>query len=138
MCLDYELPKKKLDEIIQQARKRGYIRVYKVCDFHRTGCIYWLGGKVSYKRGLQKAKRLREKDAGWYAFLSKPAAKRYKVPNEFIKICFTKAKWIKQLGKDFYTGDQAGIFTHLAFPDWNKGDMTVREFKQICKECKGK
>jgi len=139
MCLDRVLPKKESDKIIQQAKKRGYIRVYKVCskDYYsnrgKTGTFFG----STYKSGLRKAIGYKKyKNAGWYAFLTKRAARRYNYYNH-IKICYAKPQWIKRLGKYVRCGE-AGIFTHLAFPDWDKGTMTVREFRQMCKEYKGK
>jgi len=132
MCLDRVLPKKQADEIIQQARKRGYIKVYKVCIYKSTG---WMWGKT-WRKGLRKAFGLYNKDAGWYAFLTEEAAKEYsKNHSWYIKVCYAKPAWIKRLGRYFHCG-KAGIFTHLAFPDWNKGTMTVAEFKQMCKDYK--
>ena len=55
-----------------------------------------------------------------------------------IKVCYAKPSWLKLngLGEDV-DNFIVGIFTHLVFPNWDKGDMTVREFKKICKENKG-
>jgi hypothetical protein len=136
MCLDAKLSKKQADEIIQQAKKRGYIRVFKVCEEKETGWLY----SLRWRRGIRKAKNLKSYSGGWYAFLSYKAAKKY-IRNLgkpiFIKTCYIKPQWIKRLGRYNYIG-KAGIFTHLAFPDWDKGDMTVREFRQMCKEYKEK
>ena len=132
MCLDYTLSKKKASKIIEQAKKRGYIRLFKVCYYKRTG---WMFG-LKWKKGIRKASHLEEKDVGWnvgwYAFLTKEAAIKY-LDSSFVKTCYAKPQWIKRLGA--YSGyGKAGIFTHLAFPDWDKGDMTIREFRQMCKE----
>lgn len=142
MCLDRVLSKKKSDEIIQQAKKRGYIKVWKVChrDWHdyrrKTGGVFG----VRYKQGIRKANTayyFSKENAGWYAFLSYEAAKKYGFVNDPIKVCYAKPQWIKRLGG--YSGiGRAGIFTHLAFPDWNKGSMTIAEFKKMCKDYRGK
>ena len=131
MCLDYELTKKQADKIKSEARKRGYIRVYKVCAAKQTGTVGGIRGK--WKKGISKAKYLRERNGGWYAFISHRGAKRYKIPHESIKTCYAKPSWIKRLGGYDFCG-HAAIFTHLCFPDWDKGDMTIREFRAMCKE----
>lgn len=132
MCLDKDFSKKQFDKRVQQAKKRGYIRVYKVCS------INWYGNKLTgtvcgekYKAGIWKATGV-GRDAGWHAYLSYRAAKKFRHPNP-IKVCYAKPQWIKRLGKYIYIGE-AGIFTHLAFPDWERGKMTVKQFKQICKK----
>ena len=101
-------------------------------DYERlTGAVF--GGK--YLSGIRKAAHLKIFNGGWYAFLTKKAAKKYN-PGK-IKVCYAKPQWIKRLGRYPYIG-KAGIFTHLAFPNWDKGTMTVREFKKMCKEHKEK
>lgn len=140
MCLDARLSKKQANEIIQQAKKRGYIKVYKICEHKKTGWLSWY--ITTWRKGIRKANRLTRDNGGWYAFLTKEAAEKYRrglssVFTYYIQTCYTKPKWIKRLGRYFGCG-KAGIFTHLAFPDWNKGTMTVREFRQMCKEYKGK
>lgn len=141
MCLSYSLSKKESDETIRQARKRGYIRVYKVCKTNpyyarenRTGNMFG----ISYRPGLQKAGYLGSKNGGWYAFLTLKGAIEWKrgFSGTSIKTCYAKPQWIKRLGG--YDAGKAGIFTHLVFPKWKKGDMTIREFKKICKEHKEK
>jgi hypothetical protein len=134
MCLDYELSEKQAAKIIQQARKRGYIRVWKRCDI-RIGrrCTGFFKDNL-YKKGVIKARDLLLHDGGWYAFLTKEAAEEYFGTD--IKVCYAKASWIKRLGKYKWSRKRelmVGIFTHLAFPSWDKGDMTIREFKEMCK-----
>lgn len=133
MCLgyDYEKTSRNYRNIIKAGKKRGYIRVYKICDFKYTGCFH---GR-RWKKGIRKAEHLRRRDGGWYAFLSLSAARRFLCLGENLKICYAKSSWVKRLGG--YNGyGRVGIFTHLAFPDWNKGDMTIREFREMCKEGK--
>jgi len=133
MCLDSNLSKKVKKRIRDLAKKRGYIRVYKSCfengTVRKTGM--WHGEK--YRKGLCKADGY--SDEGWYAFLNKKAAQRYSGSYEPIKICYAKHSWIKKLGKIRHHGP-AAIFAHLAFPDWDKGDMTIREFRAICRKDK--
>jgi hypothetical protein len=133
MCLDYELSEKQAAKIIQQARKRGYIRVWKRCHH-----CHWIHKKQTgyfqeklYRKGVRKASFLRDTDGGWYVFLNKKAATKYYWGNKLI-VCYAKLSWIKRLGGHDGVG-YVGIFTHLAFPDWDKGDMTIREFKEMCK-----
>ena len=135
MCLDYELTKSRADKIKAEAKRRGYIRVWKVCKEKQTG---WFMGKI-WEKGLRKAICLEEPDGGWYAYLSLSGAKAFTKPYRkgwvFIKVCYAKPQWIKRLGKGISTrvkGD-VGIFTHLCFPNWDKGDMTIREFRAMCK-----
>jgi hypothetical protein len=137
MCLYFDLSKKQSDKIIQKAKKRGYIRVWKVCYEKRTG--WYRGGR--WLKGLRKAKNLRDKDGGWYAYLDKSSAEnirrrylRVYIPHS-IKTCYVKPSWIKRLGLDWYE-NEVGIFTHLCFPDWDKGDMTIREFREMCRKGK--
>jgi len=134
MCLAYELSKNKADKIKDLARKRGYIRVWKVCTPDCTG--WWQG--TEWMPGLHKAKNLSKKDGGWYAYLSETAAKKFKNywngdTDHTIKVCYAKPSWIKRLGGDKNFG-HIGIFTHLAFPDWDKGNMTIREFRAMCRK----
>ena len=134
MCLDYELSKKQANKIKAEARKRGYIRVWKRCHHCRytgrdhTG--YFQDKK--YKKGIQRAAFLKEEYGGWYAFLNKKAAKEYGWGGHLV-ICYAKPSWIKRIGG--YRGiGRAAQFTHLAFPDWDKGDMTIKEFREMCRE----
>lgn len=137
MCLDYELTKNQADKIKTQARKRGYIRVWKVCKKRKTG---WYFGSI-WKKGLRKAMRLNQKDGGWYAHLSLEDARKYANVRMWldlsVKACYAKPSWIKCIGGDLGK-NLVGIFTHLAFPDWDwdKGDMTTREFRAMCRENK--
>ena len=136
MCLDYELTEKQADKIKEQARKRGYIRVWKVCKIKATGGKRY-GWDNLWRKGVRKAEGLKENNAGWYAFLSKQGAQRYFLSGEFIKVCYAKHSWIKRLGGyKYHKCGGAAIFTHLAFPDWDKGNMTIREFRAMCKEKK--
>ncbi len=137
MCLDYELSEKQANKIKALARKRGYIRVWKVCQENRTGWHQW----TFWKNGLQKAKYLRDKDGGWYAYLSLKEARRFNNRYSYwgcsIKTCYAKPSHIKRLGRarsGVSDKPKTGIFTHLAFPNWDKGDMTIREFKEMCKQ----
>jgi len=135
MCLAYDLTKPRADKIKAEARKRGYIRVYKVCDRKYTG---WMVNKW-WKDGLQKAGNIKTKNGGWYAYLSLYQARRFRdcfnsglSSNYSIKVCYAKPSWIKRLGGD-WDNNRVGIFTHLCFPDWDKGDMTIREFRAMSK-----
>ena len=135
MCLDYELKPKQADKIKAEARKRGYIRVYKVCEQKQTG---WYQG-TRWKEGQHKAKNLKQRDGGWYAYLNIASARGVRnywgSDSHYIKVCYAKPSWIKRLGESYLSKlNFAGIFTHLAFPDWDKGDMTIREFRAMCKE----
>lgn len=130
MCLDYDLKPKQVDKIIAEARKRGYIRVWKVCQKKCTG---WCQG-TRWKKGLRKAAHLKDRDGGWYAYLTlKDARNKTNMYSEYIKTCYVKPSWIKKLGEDWY-GRKVGIFTHLCFPDWKKGDMTIREFRAMARK----
>ena len=131
MCLSYELKPKQADKIKAEARRRGYIRVWKVCEKRCTG---WYK-RTRWKKGLRKALHLRRDDGGWYAYLNHEEAKRtlyFESTYLYLKVCYTKASWIKRLGFDA-RGRKVGIFTHLCFPDWERGDMTIREFRAMCK-----
>jgi len=134
MCLDYDLKPEQAAKIKAEARKRGYIRVWKVCKEKHTG---WYQGRY-WDKGLHKAGSLDFEDGGWYVYLSHKSAKS--LNREFrkycelsIKVCYAKPSWIKRLGGDCFNR-RVGIFTHLCFPDWDKGDMTIREFRAMCKE----
>ena len=134
MCLDYDLTTKQADKIKAEARKRGYIRVYKVCNKGRTG--WHIGSK--WKKGLRRAMNIRKKDGGWYAYLNITSAWRVRnywgKKHHFIKVCYAKSEWIKRIGKSHLKKyNSVGIFTHLCFPDWEKGDMTIREFRAMSK-----
>lgn len=133
MCLDYELPEKQADKIKAEARKRGYIRVWKRCHKNpysgQESTGFWQGKR--YKKGIAKASYLIDTNGGWYAFLSKEAASIYAWGNHLV-VCYAKPSWIKKLGGEDGIG-RAAQFTHLAFPDWHKGDMTIREFREMCR-----
>ena len=142
MCLSYDLTKPRADKIKAEARKRGYIRVYKVCatnPYISTGVFSRVSSagrmcQTRYKEGLRKAWGDKtDKNVGWYAFISHGGAKRYNPFHESIKTCYAKPSWIKRLGGYDFCG-HAAIFTHLCFPDWDKGDMTIREFRAMCKD----
>ena len=130
MCLDYELTKPEADKIKAEARKRGYIRVYKVFNAYNTG---WSMG-TRWRKGLRKGAYIKQPYGGWYALLTlKAARKELAIWNDphYIKTCYAKPSWIKRLGMS--DGHRVAIFTHLCFPDWDKGDMTIREFRAMCK-----
>jgi len=134
MCLSYELTKPRADKIKAEARKRGYIRVYKVCGTNSFNCT-GVFRQTKYKERVCEAYgNNTDKNVGWYAFLSQRMAKGYLIKSnkEEIKVCYAKPSWIKRLGRDDRSR-HIGIFTHLAFPDWDKGDMTIREFRDMCK-----
>ncbi|MGB2796642.1 MAG: hypothetical protein WBD44_05215 [Phycisphaerae bacterium] len=126
MCLEYISKQATRDKFLKEVRKRGYVRVYKICSYpswgdriKRTGPVFG----VKYKAGLRKAST--GTDSGWYVYLQRP---RY----EFnVKVCYAKPAWLKNLG-GYYCG-RAATFTKLVFPNWGKGDMTIREFRRICK-----
>ena len=131
MCLSYDLKPKQFDKFKSEAQKRGYIRAYKVCRYGHTGAFT----SRKFKPGMQEAGQLMKRDGGWYAYLAKTGAMRsvrtWHYTKMEIKVCYAKASWIKRLGNN---EGYVGIFTHLVFPDWDKGDMTIREFRAMCKE----
>jgi len=130
MCLDRELSQKQFNKIKSEAQRRGYIRVWKVCSEKRTGWCFVL----EWKKGLRKAEYSERCDSGWYAYLSLEEAKQKMEcwVFHYIKVCYAKPSWIKRLGKD--GSFEVGVFTHLVFPDWAKGDMTIREFRAECRK----
>jgi len=143
MCLDYDLKPKQAAKIKAEAQRRGYIRVWKVCrtnPYNSTGVFSHLSsagnlGQARYKEGLRKAcGDNTDKNVGWYAFLGRRTAENYKIKTnkEEIKVCYAKPSWIKRLG-GYESCGEAAIFTHLCFPDWKTGDMTIREFRAMCK-----
>lgn len=132
MCLIQISTKKNRDKFLKKASRRGYIRVYKVCRENRTG---WTKSRAKvWIAGLRKANSLENMDAdcGWHACLSKRKAEIYYAGNpfEYIKVCYAKPAWLKGLS----LRTKEASFTHLVFPEWDKGDMTIREFRAICKE----
>ena len=135
MCLDYDLKPKQAAKIKAEAQRRGYIRVWKVCEHKKTGWYM----SIPWKEGQHKARNLKCRDGGWYAYLNITSARRVRnywgKEEHFIKVCYAKHEWIKRVGKR-YLGkyNKAAIFTHLCFPDWDKGDMTIREFRDRCRE----
>ena len=135
MCLDYELTKKQADKIKEQARKRGYIRVWKVCSSYKlTGWMYGAKYINAIRKARCKNRMTGKKNVGWYAYLNKKSAQDCR-DQGVIMTCYAKPEWIKRLGHNYYLKNYpVGIFTHLAFPDWDKGDMTIREFRAMCKE----
>jgi hypothetical protein len=140
MCLDSNLRTESERRIRDLAKRRGYIRVWKVCDItwdnqKRTGRHY----RIPYKEGIRESKNYKtDEEAGWYAYLDKRSAKGYaynhSLSYNIIKVCYAKPSWIKEFGKQL--NSPAGIFTHLAFPDWDRGDMTIREFRALCRKNK--
>ena len=130
MYLGYELKPKQAAKIKAEARKRGYIRVWKVCEEKCTGWCF----SRKWEEGLCESEHLNDYADGWYAYLSLEEAESRMDGwvDHFIKVCYAKPQWIKRLGGDG-EGQEVGIFTHLCFPDWDKGDMTIREFRAMCK-----
>ena len=86
---------------------------------------------------------LSDTQSGWYAYLDKEEAIKFLRicldGKECVKACYAKPEWLKGAGWSRYDNNETyrvGVFTKLAFPNWDKGDMTVREFKVLCKEGK--
>ena len=135
MCLKVEHKKGTVAKMKRQAHRKGYIRVYKACtcDFG-IKCSGWYFGR-RYRQGMQVAKVSRDgrkNEAGFYAYLTKEGTKCVDWMNCKTKVCYAKPEWLKRAGKD-NAGNRVGIFTKLVFPNWDKGDMTIREFKALCK-----
>ena len=131
MCLDYDLKPEQAAKIKAEAQRRGYIRVWKVCIKRETGWCF----ASHWKKGLRESDYRSDYNAGWYAYLTLEDAESRMAgwSWHFIKACYAKPQWIKRLGRD-EGKRRVGIFTHLCFPDWDKGDMTIREFRAMCKE----
>ena len=131
MCLARLSIRKNRDKFLKETSRRGYIRVYKVCRDNKTGWTIWRAQR--WKPGLRKAKgwKIKNLNAGWHVCLTKNKARRYKGRNpfEYIKVCYAKPAWLKGLS----LGTKEASFTHLVFPEWGKGDMTIREFRAACK-----
>jgi len=140
MCLPAQVSEAKKKEFLKQARKRGYIRVYKHCPIkfdlfidifeRKTGSIHG----VNYRKGLRKDKQghIDIINYGWHTFLTKQAANRWlgDTNNPHIMTCYAKPSWLKGLSRAQAT------FTCLVFPSAKKKDMTIREFKEICRKHK--
>lgn len=136
MCLVQISPKRSRDKFLKGANRRGYIRVYKVCEEGKTG---WYTG-TPYRDGLQEASphpyfyHPDGVDVGFHAYLSLYEAEKTRSDMStfqdevFIKTCYAKPKWLNGLS----LRTKEASFTHLVFPDWDKGDMTIREFRNIC------
>lgn len=138
MCLTQLSTKKNRDKFLKEARKRGYIRVYKVCERWYKKCYTGWAYDKRYKPGLRRAERTTYKDVnyGFHAHLSLGSAKqardkvqRFCFIGLRIKTCYAKPAWVKGLSLK----TKEASFTHLVFPDWEKGDMTIREFQAACK-----
>ena len=130
MCLTCLSSAKKRKEYIAEAQKRGYIRVYKVCKKKRTG---WLYGR-RYCQGLISAKGDPDRiNQGFHACLSLQKARRLQAGTSYLPThiitCYAKPQWVKGLS----LRNKHASFTHLVFPEWKRGDMTIREFRQACK-----
>lgn len=135
MCLSScSLPENRQVQFLQQAKKRGYFRVYKVVIKYFDGCK--LTGPNYGKRYRAGARST--KGPGWHVFLDRKTAKTY-VQNSLVKklvVCYAKIGWLKKLAYQFCTSDEAATFHTLVFPDFDKGDMTIREFRAACKKQK--
>lgn len=140
MCIECLSSEKSKKRFLKEAKKRGYIRVWKVCRKGKTGWMF----RTRYKPGLCKAflkrlygyskrQKLANPDFGWHVYLSlQRAEKDCTQCNESIKVCYAKPSWLKGLSLE----TKCATFTHLVFPEWDKGNMTIREFRQVCKEQK--
>lgn len=135
MCLTQISSEKSRDKFLKDARRRGYIRVYKVCTFHWTGWCFQRG----YNDGLQRAGNYNRKDVnyGFHAHLTLVVAERsvrnlkaWSGNDFYIKVCYAKPQWLKGLS----LRTKEASFTHLVFPNWDKGNMTIREFRAVCRE----
>lgn len=134
MCISHLSSERNKKKFLEEARKKGYIRVWKVCDYKKTG---WLR-REKYRPGLQRAIGFVKKNInhGFHVYLSLSKAKMDKIILEsgdqgitYVKICYAKPSWLKGLS----LRTKEAVFTHLVFPEWDKGDMTIREFRTICK-----
>lgn len=131
MCLTGRLPKKQKEKIMQEARKRGYFRVYKVVQETNTkGKQTGTNFGLPYQKGFRATYR-----PGWYVFLKRGSAQWWKagMPHRKIVTCYAKLSWLQRLAHQENHSVQAATFHTLVFPDWDKGDMTIREFRAACK-----
>jgi len=129
MCLTNISPERSKKKFLKEARKRGYIRVWKVCDYRRTG--WYFARSQPHQSGLQESNHQESSniDYGWHGYLSFAKAKRIFEQGDYLMICYAKPSWLKGLS----LATKHATFTHLVFPEWDKGNMTIREFRQICK-----
>lgn len=129
MCLGYISTEKNKKKFLKEAGKRGYIRVYKECQSGQSGWHY--AYHKPYKSGLQESnhKEQLSVDYSWHVYLSLTKVKKEKYDESSIMICYAKPSWLRGLS----LRTKEATFTHLVFPDWDKGDMTIKEFRQICR-----
>lgn len=138
MCLGQELPPQSQEKIKREAKKRGYIRVYKTVllrDGDKAkprGFVAWWTHK-SHKKGIQRAYGVETKtEGGWHAFRSRRSAEKsiYSASwrGKTIIECLALPEWIKNSGK--YYSLKTILFTKLCFPEFPKRKVTIKEFKQ--------
>lgn len=131
MCLTSNHKKLK-GKIIKEGKRRGYIRVYKVCQEY-LGYEKYTGSvmETAYRAGLRQTHL-----PGWHVYLSRRAAKYREGWIGYggeIKVCYAKPSWLLKVGYDNGSYTRAATFKALVFPKWNKGNMTIREFREKCK-----
>jgi hypothetical protein len=138
MCLVYSTTDPKtIKRGLSKYSKTDYVRVYKKAYYDRCGGIKRRTGYcwgIRWRKGIRKIVDSRpSNECGWYAYLEKPK-KEYK--NYPTKVCIVKKKWVVEFGNQIGSRKKAVRCNCMAFPSWNKGKLTVREFRQMCKKAK--
>jgi hypothetical protein len=129
MCMGTPVSQKELNQIRSDARKRGYIRIYKVVrkqGRHFSGMFY----RTFYKQFMKA--RNHGLDKGFHGFRTLESAERW-WGNKTIIECLAKPQWIMDCG--ITSSGLATIKTsHLCFPKFPAEKIMVREFRALCKK----
>ncbi len=136
MCMGNPLPKKKQDQIRADTRKRGYIRVYKLvfCKNNQYTAIVW---SRTHGFGIQTSEKIPgENEPGFHAYLTKNSAKNGGFCYDKIIECLAKADWIIDVGTSHEETQKVKTvrLSKLCFPKFPNTKITVREFRQLCKQ----
>ena len=144
MCMGTPISKTGLKQLKAEARKRGYIRIYKVVKKGSDSFPKWSSpfGYGFYKPGIQAADKDRSGpifcQSGWHGFRDRKSATRFGYGNETVLSCLALSDWIIDAGKDtiscthFVTLKTIRLTT-LCFPKYPKQVVTLREFKRQLK-----
>lgn len=131
MCMGIPISEADKEKLLKAARKRGYIRVWKVARLEPDRFRAPLRC-CTYKAGVRQSDSV-----GYHGFLSRKAARSYAISggliHEVVLQCLAKPEWLKTAGATQAEGPTA-TFTKLMFPEYPDRRVTVAEFRAAIKE----
>lgn len=133
MCLGIQLTEGGQKKIINQAKKKGYIRVWKCVRLRPTYFGYWLASGRYYKKGIHRTIQ-RCMESGWHAFRDKKSARQWCIrdSDDIVIECLALPEWVKNIGNS--NGLQTILFTKLFFPEYPNRKAKVKDFRAAVKK----